>query len=125
MKAQVSFDTGTHEASVTVSFANEEEAAQAVDAVKAAANSLWPGIVFYEDDAPGAQAPAPQKRARKAVDYTRPPAADSLHGRILAFARIHGRCEREEISRQFKIESGVAAMAIARLRKGGHLKGLS
>lgn len=105
------FDAGRVEAALTIESA--EDAERAVRAIRAAARGLWPDAVA--DDAPATAAP------RTPSDFSKPPKPGSLSARILDEVKRLGTSDAVEIADALDLTTGVAAMTISRLRKGGHI----
>lgn len=124
MKATAAIDWAAGTARLEITLERLEDGGEAVDAVKAATRALWPDAVFSgEPDYPdeeGAAAKA-ETRKRKPMDFSRPPAPGSFGALVLEAARRLKTEDAIAIADDLDRQTGVTAMTLARLRRGGHL----
>ena len=115
MKTSMDIDWSGKKATLSITLETLEDAGFAIDFVKGAATMVWPEIEFVE------ARPEKQSRLR---DWSKPPPAGSMNERVLAFLRKRKRVDVVEVADEFDLQTGMASMRIAQLRKGGHLEGL-
>ena len=117
MKSSIEIDG--EQGTITVSFviARPEDAEHAAVIVRNAAAMVWP-----EEIAPRPALLAPPSPAKGGErDFSKPPKPGSVSEKILQAAERLGTDDAVAIADDLDLTTGVAAMAIARLKKGGHL----
>ncbi len=145
MKGSATIDYDAKTVRIDLTLEALEEGGPAIDAIKGACRMLWPDIFFSgvddppeDGDAPAeargggveaalktpAAAPSAPKPPRKRNDFSRPPQPGSPTAQVLDAALRLKSTDATVIADALDLRTGIAAMRLGMLRKGGHLAGL-
>ncbi|MGO4872773.1 MAG: hypothetical protein ACLPGW_19575 [Roseiarcus sp.] len=130
MKAVSTIDHENGTARIELTLERIEDAGEAVNVVQRVAEALY-GAIEWTDlpgDAPAAAAEAlaardeaPATGKRKPRDFSRPLKPGSVTALVLEACRRLGTTDFKVIADKLDLYNHVAGVAIAKLRKGGHL----
>ncbi len=118
MKATVEAGNAPERVTIELILDKVEDVGPALELVEGAARMMWPNLVLFTEQEPDVVIARPE---RKAKDFSKPPKPGSPSARVLEAAKRLGTVDITAIADECDMTNAVAAMAVANLRRGGHL----
>ena len=110
-----------------------EDVGPAIDFLTDMAGAVWRELVIEDDKIKSYVeanwrsrngAPSEPVKPRKTPDFSKEPNPQKLDGKVLRIARELKKADMAAIAKRLGLTNPLVAMALERLRKGGHLEGL-
>ncbi len=122
MKMNVVTDSDDRTVVVSFTLAKIEDVNGAISVIRGAARAMWPEIAFGDGgDCPGKEPGAATAQGRRTRDWSRPPKPGSVSERIVEAVQRLGTRDPATIADEVVLGTGVAAMLLNNLARGGHL----